>query len=195
MRIATKAFLIGGGLAGVCCWLVRSRFPRNVDRDKAVDVVDETLPEADPDVVYMAVVDEHDGKTNWWAPHYSMELLEGDSYGDVGALLDNTVRVHGRFPIRFVTRTVEVEQNKGIRVEYVGGALRGEALWKFEAVNEKTCLSLQWRTSPAGVLRALALLLPIEKSHSDTMKVGFENLSAYLSQPPSPTGEFPLDGS
>ena len=120
MRKVTKGLLIIVGLGVVYRWLVRRRLSREVDRDQAADIIDEALLEADPDVVYRAVVDEHDGKTNWWAPYYSMELREGDSYGDVGTLLDNTVRVHGRLPIRFTTRTVEVEQNEEIRVEYVG---------------------------------------------------------------------------
>lgn len=180
MRKVTKGLLIIGGLGAACCWLARSKCSQNVDRGKAADVLDATLIATDRDVVYRAVVDEHDGKTNWWAPHYSMELLEGGSCGNVGALPDNTVRVHGRFPIRFVTRTVVVEENERIRVEYVGGAFRGEALWEFQGVNEKTRLSLRWRTSPPGVLRALAPFLPVEKSHSDTTKVGFENLSGFL---------------
>ena len=180
MRRVTKGLLIIGGLGAACCLLARSRCSQNVDGGKATDDLDEALIAADPAVVYRAVVDQHDGKTNWWAPHYSMELLEGGSYGNVGALLDNTVRVHARLPIRFVTRTVEVEENERIRVEYVGGVFRGEALWEFQGVNGKTRLSLRWRTSPAGVLRALPPFLPVEKSHSHTTKVGFENLSGFL---------------
>ena len=147
---------------------------------RAADVTDEMLIDASPDVVYRAVVDEHDGKTDWWVPHYTMTLRRGASYAEVGTLLDNTVRVHGRFPIRFVTRTVEVEPDRAIRVEYIGGAFRGEALWGFEGIDGKTRLSLRWRTTPAGVLRALARFLPIEKSHSDTMKAGFEGLRGFL---------------
>ena len=144
------------------------------------DVTDQTLINASPDLVYRAIVDEHDGKTSWWMPHYSMELRSGDSYEDVGTLLNNTVRVHGRFPIRFITKTVEVEPNEKIGVEYVGGAFRGKALWGFENVDGNTNLSLRWRTTPAGALRILAPLLPVEKSHSDTTKAGFENLRAFL---------------
>ena len=195
LRRVLKRLLIVGCLGAGYHWLVRPWLSRSVDRDEAADVTDEALIDASPDVVYRAVVDEHDGKTNWWTPYHSMELREGDSYGEVGALLDNTVRVRGRFPIRFTTRTVEVEQNERIRVEYVGGAFRGEALWKFEGVNGKTRLRLRWRTSPSGVLRALAPFLPVEKSHSDTMKVGFENLSAFLDRTRSGPGEVALSRS
>ena len=147
---------------------------------KAADVTDEALVDASPEVVFRAIVDEHDAKTDWWAPHYTMVLLEGTSYANVGTLLNNTVRVHGKMPIRFVTKTVEVDRDRAIRVEYVDGAFRGEALWRFEDVGGKTKLSLRWQTTPAGLLRFLAPLLPVEKSHSDAMKVGFENLRAFL---------------
>jgi hypothetical protein len=109
-----------------------------------------------------------------------MSLREGASYGEVGTLLDNVVLVHVNFPIRFVTRTIAVVPNEEIRVEYVGGAFRGEAVWRFDGENGKTRLSLRWRTRPAGTLRLLAPLLPVSKSHSDTTEMGFENLKAFL---------------
>jgi uncharacterized protein YndB with AHSA1/START domain len=144
------------------------------------DVTDEILLAAPPEAVYRAVVDEHDGKTDWWAPHYTMRLRSGDSYDEVGTLLDNTVRVRGRFPIRFVTRTVAAEPNRSIRVEYIGGAFRGEALWRFEPEDGTTRLSLRWRTTPSGALRVLSRVLPVAKSHSETTEIGFENLNAFL---------------
>jgi hypothetical protein len=109
-----------------------------------------------------------------------MELSKGDTYAAPGALFANTVRVHGRFPIRFTTRTVEVEPNQAIRAEYTEGAFRGEATWSFEGIDGGTLLRRRWRTKPAGALRTLAPLLPVSKSHSKTMEAGFERLAAYL---------------
>ena len=143
------------------------------------DVTDEAIVDASPDVVYDAVVDEMDGKTSWWMPHRSMKLREGDSYGEVGALVDSAVR--SRLPTRFTTKTVEVKNNEMIRVHYIEGALRGEGLWKFESFEGKTKLSYRWRTSPSGLLlRILAPFLPVEKSHSDVTKAGFNNLAKFL---------------
>lgn len=144
------------------------------------DVTDEAIINASPEVVYNAVIDEHDGKTDWWVPRLSAKLREGDSYGKVGTLLDNTITVHGNIPIKFITKTVEVKNNEMIRVNYVGGSFRGEGLWKFESLEGKTKLSYRWRTSPAGLLRILAPFLPVAKSHSDITKAGFNNLSKFL---------------
>ena len=143
------------------------------------DVTDEAIINASPDVVYNAVIDEMDGKTSWWMPHRSTKLREGDSYSKVGALLASTV--HGKLPVKFTTKTVEAKNNEMIRVNYVEGAFRGEGLWKFESLEGKTKLSYRWRTSPSGLLlRIMAPFLPIEKSHSDVMKAGFNNLKKFL---------------
>jgi len=145
------------------------------------DVTDEAIINASPDVVFNAVIDEHDGKTSWWMPHLSAKLREGDSYGKVGALLDNIVGVHGKFPIKFTTKTVEVRNSEMIRVDYVKGAFRGEGLWKFERLEGKTKLSYRWRTSPSGLLlRIMAPFLPVKKSHSDVIKAGYNNLNRFL---------------
>jgi len=145
------------------------------------DVTDEAIINASPDVVFNAIKDEHDGRTSWWMPHLSAKLREGDSYGKVGTLVDNTVGVHGKFPIRFTTKTVEVKNNEMIRVDYVKGAFRGEGLWKFESLEGKTKLSYRWRTSPSGLIfRIISPFLPVKKSHSDTMKTGYDNLNKFL---------------
>lgn len=183
MGKVVKSLLVVGCLGTAAyVWLVRPRLARSGHGDEPADVTDRALIDAPPEVVFRAIVDEHDGKTSWWTPHHSMKLREGNSYGEVGALLDNTVRVRGRFPIRFTTRTVEVEDAKMIRIEYVENAFRGAAQWTFEGVGDKTELSQCWQTTPAGMLRSLAPFLPVAKSHSDTMEVGFENLQAFLTK-------------
>lgn len=143
------------------------------------DVTDEAIIDASPDVVYNAVIDEMDGKTGWWMRHRSTKLRRGQSYGEVGALIDSTV--HGKLPIKFTTETIEVKNNEMIRVNYVEGALRGEGVWKFEILEGKTKLSYRWRTSPAGLLlRILAPLLPFERNHSNVMKAGYYRLTEFL---------------
>ena len=142
------------------------------------DVTDEAIINASPEVVYNAVINEMDGKTSWWMPHRSMELRDGDSYGKVGAPIDSTI--HDKLTTKFTTKTAEVKNKEIIRVNYVGGAFRGEGLWKFESVEGKTKLSYRWRTSPSGFLQIFAPFLPVKKSHSDVMKAGFNNLNKFL---------------
>ena len=113
-------------------------------------------------------------------PHLSSKLREGDSSGKVGALLE--VTVHGKRPLKFITKAVEVKENEMIRASYIKGSFRGEGLWKFDSLEGKKKLSFRWQTSPSGLLmRILAPFLPIEKSHSHMMKAGFNNLNNFLS--------------
>lgn len=189
MRVGARTFLVVGVVATGCAWLVRWRRPSRPEQAGAANVTDEARIAAPPEVVCEAIVDEHDGKTEWRSPYCSMELVHGGTYAAPGALLANTVRVHGKCPIRFMTKTVEVEPAREIRVEVTAGAFRGEATWSFEGVDGGTMLRQHWRTRPARVRGVLAPLLPVSKSHSDTMEVGCERLSAHREgRRPSPAG-------
>ena len=95
------------------------------------DVTDEAIINASTDVVYNALIDEIDSKTSWWMPHLSSKLLEGDSCGKVGALLEMTV--HGKRPVKLTAKVVEVKNNEMIRVNYVEGALRGKVYGSLRA--------------------------------------------------------------
>lgn len=64
-----------------------------------------------------------DGKTSWWMPFRSTRLRVGASYMAVGARVESTI--HGRWPVRFTTETVEVNPGATIRVNYVAGSFRG----------------------------------------------------------------------
>ena len=144
------------------------------------DVTDEAIINASPDVVFNAVKDEACGKTSWWMPHLSLKPREESTCG-VGDLID--VTVHGKHPIKFTTKTIEIKMNEMIKGNYVEGAFRGESVWEFKDLDGKTKLSFRWRTKPAGLLlRILAPFLPIEKNHSDVMKAGFNNLNKFLDQ-------------
>jgi uncharacterized protein YndB with AHSA1/START domain len=174
-----KRLVILGGLGVACGWLVRTRGSGSPYRFPT-DVRDAAIIEADPQEVFTALIDEGDGRTSWWAPHHTMRLVEGDSSADVGAVVANTVMVRGRFPVDFTTRTTKVVPNEEIRIEYIDGAFRGTAQWRLEAKDGGTLLRLRWRTTPVGRLGALAAFLPIERSHSDSVVAGFENLRAHL---------------
>jgi len=145
------------------------------------DVTDEAIIDASPEVVYNAVIDEMDGKTDWWMPYHETKLREGDSYGTVGALHDATVLIRGKLSIKFTAKTVEVVPNEMIRIDYVEGSLLGEGIWRFEGLDGKTKLSFQWRVSPSGFLRRMfAPFLPYKHSHSKVTKIGFGKLNEFL---------------
>jgi len=145
------------------------------------DITDEAIINASPDVVFKAVRDEACGKTSWWMPHLSLKPRKESICGTIGALTD--VTVHGKRPIKFTSKTVEIKMNEMIKGIYVEGALRGENLWKFKDLGGKTKVSVRWRTKPSGLLlRILAPFLPIEKNHSDVMQAGFDNLNKFLEQ-------------
>jgi hypothetical protein len=145
-----------------------------------LDVTDEAIIRAEPGVVCDALVDEHSDRSQWWRPHLRAELRAGGSYDTIGAAVDNTVGVHGKWPIRFTTRTLDARRGELIRVAYVEGSFRGEGLWTMGPTEGGTRLRYRWQVRPTGILRVLARLLPIGRSHSDTMRACFDNLNRYL---------------
>ena len=143
------------------------------------DVTDEAIINAEPDIVFSALLAEYAGKTSWWMPSLSAKIRKGDSADQLDTLIDITV--HGKFPIKFTIKTVEVKKNELLRYEYVEGAWRGEGLWKLEAKDGKTKLSYRWRASPSGLLlRIMAPFVNVPKAHSDVMKAGFDGLNEHL---------------
>jgi uncharacterized protein YndB with AHSA1/START domain len=151
-----------------------------------LDVTDEAIIRAEPEVVYEALVDEHSGRSQWWRPYLAAEPRTGSAYDAIGAVVDNTVGVHGKWPIRFATKTIAARRAESIRVADVEGAFRGEGQWSFEPTEGGTRSSYRWHVSATGVLRMLAPLLPIEKSHSETMQACFDNLNRLLADLPHP---------
>jgi len=142
------------------------------------DVTDEAIIDASPDVVYRALVDECSGKTNWWQPRLSAKLRQGTSSDEIGAVTDITI---GK--IKLVAKTVEVKKNELVRINYFEGPFRGEDLWKLENVDGKSKISFRWQANPSGILiRFFDLFLDIEKSYSEMMKIGFDNLNKFLKE-------------
>ena len=143
------------------------------------DVTDEAVVDSSAEKVFNALVEVFDGRVNWWLPHLSSKLRGGVSISEAGTLFD--VTVHTLFPLRFTGKTVEVQRPDKLRVQYIGGAFQGEALWTFEAVQGGTRLRLRWQTNPSGLLLKLAsVCVPIGKGHSQVMQKGFARLNEHL---------------
>jgi len=140
------------------------------------DVTDEAIIDANPSEIYKAFVEEFNGKTNWWQPRLSAKLRQGSSVDEIGAITD--LNTGG---LKLAAKTVEVKKDEFIRINYIEGPFRGEALSKLEEFNGKTKISFRWQANPEGLMiRFFDLFLNIEKEHSKTMKIGFDNLNKFL---------------
>ena len=143
------------------------------------NVIDEGIINAESSDVYEALLAEYSGKTNWWMPYVESRLIEGNNLSEPGALLDITV--HGTMNIRFTTKTIETINGELWRSQYVGGAFRGEGIWKLETANVNTKLSYHWHVRPYGLLlQIISFIVNIPKRHSDVIKKGFAALNEYL---------------
>ena len=146
-----------------------------------IDVVDEAIIDADPTTVYEALLDEVKGSTNWWMPHWEATPRGDTSAGQVGGIVDITVRHAGT--TRFTAKTTEVIENQLIRVEFVEGDLVGEGEWTFEPENGRTRIRFRWKVRPNRLLpKLMSRFIDIGKVHSEVMQAGFEGLSEYLKQ-------------
>jgi hypothetical protein len=147
------------------------------------DVTDEAIINASPSVVFKAIVDQDCGKSNWGMPDVFKKPREDSACG-IGDLIDVTLyQKSGRPPLKFTTKTVEVIKDEKIYGKYVEGPFRGEYLWSFKDLGDKTKLSFQWRTKPHSlVMKILSLFVPIEKAHSDHMRTSYVNLNKFLEQ-------------
>jgi hypothetical protein len=146
-----------------------------------IDVEDAAVIDADPAAVRGAIIDEAAGRTHWWAPHW-----QGRPRGDippdrVGGMFDVVVR--SGITVRFTVKVVEISEAH-FRVEYVGGAYRGEGAWSYEPEDGKTRVSYRWRVRPKGWLSWLLSLSPSRAkeagSHHAVMAAGFAGLNRYF---------------
>jgi len=140
------------------------------------DVLDEVIINAKPDIVYKAILSGAFRGTG-----ADFKLLEGSNSYQLGALTEITLP--GRFPVKFTIKTVEIKENELWRTQYVGGAFRGEGLWRLEPIDGNTKVSYHWRARPSGLLsRFLATFINIPKHHSATMKKAFASLNDYINK-------------
>ena len=142
------------------------------------DVLDEVLLKHKPDVVYKAVLSEFAGKTSWWMPHLQIKAHNGNPTSQVGSLFDLSIP---KTPVKFTAEVVECIENKFLRVQYVSGVFTGEGTWEFQEENGETKVKFRWQVSPASLLmKIMATFMNVPKSHSKTMRAGFENLQRHL---------------
>jgi hypothetical protein len=147
-----------------------------------IDAEDEAIIDADPAAVSKAIIDEGAGRTHWWLPHWQASPRGDIPPGQVGSMFDVTVR--SGVTVRFTAKVVEIN-DAGMRIEYVGGAYRGEGIWGFQPQGGKTRLRFRWRVRPMGWLSWLLRLSPSAareaRSHHEVMRAGFAGMNRHFS--------------
>ncbi len=178
-RIQFTFLIIVIFLMNACSGTFATKKPSE-SKNVEIDVVDEAIIDADPATVFKALLDEANGSTNWWVPHWKAELRENASYGQVGSIIDITVRRPGK-KIRLTSKTTEIIENQLIRVKFIEGDLVGDGEWTFEPVNDKTKIRFRYRARTNNLLfKLISRLIDIGKAHSEVMQAGFEGLNKYL---------------
>jgi hypothetical protein len=144
-----------------------------------IDVVDRAIIDADPSTVYEALLDEVRGSTDWWVPYWQAKPRGNKPVGQVGTVIDITVRHGGT--TRLTAKATEIVEYKSMRLEFIGGDFVGEGEWSFEPANGGTEISLRWKVRPNRLLTKLvSRFLDIGKLHSEVMQAGFKGLNEYL---------------
>jgi len=146
-----------------------------------IDVIDETIIDSPPEVVYKAVLDEYAGVTNWWMP-----ILEFKLRGDIpidreGAISDITMRTKG------VTSKVSVKVRKIVEAKSIemdfDGHFVGSEEWIFEPIDGKTKVQLRWHGRTNRLLFTIfSPFTNVAKGHSEVIQKGFKALNNYLNK-------------
>jgi hypothetical protein len=146
-----------------------------------IDAEDEAIIDSDPAAVSKAIIDEAAGRTHWWLPHWQARPRGDIPPGRVGSMFDVTIR--SGLTVRFTAKVVEIN-DAGMRIEYVGGAYRGEGTWRFQPANGKTRLRFRWRVRPVGWLSWLLRLSPSSarkaRYHHEVMQAAFAGLNRHF---------------
>lgn len=147
---------------------------------KKYNVIDETLINAPVADIFNAIIDCYNGSNNWWLPYLSSSKTTR-SNSSLKNERSYKVTIHQLIPIQFIAKTEEFEANRKIRLSYPKGAFKGEGIWLFESVGEKTKVSFRWQTSPTGFfMKSVSQFFPLNKAHSAVMQKGFKNLKRML---------------
>jgi hypothetical protein len=146
------------------------------------DVIDEALVDAQPMVVYRAILDEYSGVTNWWKPTLEFKLRGNIPVNWEGAICDLTGHESG-MTAKFCVKMTKIVEGKSIELEYSGDFI-GTGKWTFEPMDGQTKASYQINIKTNKLV--FSLIAPFMKNpakpHSTMMQKGFKALNSYLSK-------------
>ncbi len=145
------------------------------------DVVDTVIIDADPATVFTALMDEVQGVTGWWAPHFRSRPREGTPVGRVGGVVD--VRIRWIVRLWFSARMTQVEDNRRLVVEFFEGHFLGVGIWTFEPAGEGTRIHFRWTVrSNHWIYPTFCRIVDFGKIHSNVVQAGFEALARHVRQ-------------
>jgi uncharacterized protein YndB with AHSA1/START domain len=148
---------------------------------KNIDVVDETVIDSPPSVVFKAILNEFAGVTHWWMPYLESKLREGVPIDREGAIVDITVHRRG-VTSKFSYKFAKLVEGKSIESEFTGDYV-GTGKWTFEPTNGKTKVLYRWNGRPKRLLAVIASqFMDMGELHSDLIQKGFKALNNYLSR-------------
>ena len=142
------------------------------------DVTDETVIDANPKIVYNAILDELAGVTHWSPPNVGYKL-RGDLPIREGSIVDANIRDKG-LTVKFSITVKKLVEYKSIDEELAGDFV-GTGNWTFAPTDEKT--KAQYRINAKTNTLLFSLFAPFintGKSHSDLMQKGFKGCNSYL---------------
>jgi ribosome-associated toxin RatA of RatAB toxin-antitoxin module len=145
-----------------------------------IDVTDEAVIDAQPNVVYKAILDEYAGVTHWWMPVLEIKLRGNKPIDCEGAICDLTA--HGKgITAKFSIKVTKIVEAKSIEMDYSGDFV-GTGKWTFEPTDGKTKAQYQFNVRTNNLLFSLAapFMKNPAKPHSDTMQKGFKALNIHL---------------
>ena len=145
-----------------------------------IDVVDETVIDSPPLIVFKAILNETAGITHWWMPDMALRLREETPIVCEGAIVD--VTVHGPGTPKWTAKITKIVEGELIELEEEGD-FAGTGTWTFEPSDGKTRIRFRWNVRPKRLLYVLmSHFVNIGKSHSEVMQKGFRALNGYLNQ-------------
>ena len=146
-----------------------------------IDVVDKTIIDSQPAIVFNALLDEFEGAKNWWMPHWEAKMKGNVPFRQVGGTIDITVHRIGT--PRWSSRSVEIVPSKLLQADFFEGDFLGNGEWSLEPIGDKTKVKFRFNVKTNKLLFTLVSpFVNIGKIHSDVMQKGFKALNSYLSK-------------
>ncbi len=143
-----------------------------------IDVTDEGIVDAPPNVVYRAILNELAGVTHWW-PHTVYRLRGEIPIDHEGAISDATAG-NRLVTIRASFKVTKIVEDKSIEME-IAGDIEGNGKWIFEPTEGKTKVKYQFRVRTNSLLFSVVTpFVNLEKGHSDEVRQVLKELNSYL---------------